>query len=61
MIIADNDEAGGNMKDKIVERLGSHVTVINIDKKYKDIGDMDDKSIKELDLQFDKSILSMLN
>jgi DNA primase len=61
MIIADNDEAGGNMKDKIIERLGSHVTVINIDKKYKDIGDMDDKSIKELDLQFDKSILSMLN
>jgi len=61
MIIADNDEAGGNMKDKIVERLGSQVTVINIDKKYKDIGDMDDKSIKELDLQFDKSIMSMLN
>ena len=61
MIIADNDEAGGNMKDKIIERLGSSVTVINIDKQYKDIGDMDDKSIKELDLQFDKSILSMLN
>ncbi|NDB60267.1 toprim domain-containing protein [bacterium] len=61
MIIADNDEAGGNMKEKIIERLGSHVTVINIDKQYKDIGDMDDKSIKELDLQFDKSILSMLN
>jgi DNA primase len=61
MIIADNDEAGGNMKNKIIERLGSHVTVINIDKQYKDIGDMDDTSIKELDLQFDKSILSMLN
>jgi len=61
MIIADNDEAGGIMKDKIIERLGSQVTVININKQYKDIGDMDDKSIKELDLQFDKSILSMLN
>jgi DNA primase len=61
MIIADNDEAGGNMKDKIIEKLGSSVTVININKQYKDIGDMDDKSIKELDLQFDKSILSMLN
>ena len=60
MIVADNDEAGGNMKDKIIERLGSQVTVINIDKQYKDIGDMDDMSIKELDLQFDKSILSML-
>ena len=61
MIIADNDEAGGNMKEKIVERLNGNVTVINLDKQYKDIGDMDDTSIKQLDLQFDKSILSMLN
>jgi DNA primase len=61
IIIADNDEAGGNMKEKIVERLNGNVTVINLDKQYKDIGDMDDKSIKELEYQFDKSILSMLN
>lgn len=60
MIIADNDEAGGNMKEKIIEKLGSHVSVVNINKQYKDIGDMDDRSIKELDLQFDKSIMSML-
>lgn len=61
IVIADNDEAGGNMKDRIVERLGGIVTVINLDKQYKDIGDMDDKSIKELEYQFDKSIVSMLN
>lgn len=61
IIIADNDEAGGNMKDKIIERLDGNVTVIQLDKKYKDIGDMDDQSIKELEYQFDKSILSMLN
>ena len=61
IIIADNDEAGGNMKEKIVERLNGNVTVINLDKQYKDIGDMDDKSIKELEYQFDKSIVSMLN
>jgi DNA primase len=60
IIIADNDEAGGNMKEKIVERLNGNVTVINLDKKYKDIGDMDDRSIKELEYQFDKSIVSML-
>ena len=60
IIIADNDEAGGNMKEKIIERLNGNVTVINLDKQYKDIGDMDDKSIKELEYQFDKSILSML-
>ena len=61
VVIADNDEAGGNMKDKIVERLGSRVTVINIDKQYKDIGDMPDDAIKNIDESFDKTIASMLN
>jgi DNA primase len=61
VVIADNDEAGGNMKDKIVERLGSRVTVIKIDKQYKDIGDMSDETIKNIDESFDKAIASMLN
>jgi DNA primase len=61
IVIADNDEAGGNMKDKIIEKLGSRVSVIQLNKQYKDIGDMDDTSIKELEFQFDKSIQSMLN
>jgi len=61
IVIADNDEAGGNMKDKIVERLGSRVSVIQLDKQYKDIGDMSDEAIKNLDESFDKSIASMLN
>lgn len=61
IVIADNDEAGGNMKTKIVEKLGSRVSVIQLNNQYKDIGDMDDKSIQELDFQFDKSIQSMLN
>ncbi len=60
IVIADNDEAGGNMKDKIVERLGSRVTVIKLDKEYKDIGDMPDEAIKNLDESFDKSIAAML-
>lgn len=61
IVIADNDEAGGNMKDKIVERLGSRVSVIKLDKQYKDIGDMPDEAIKNLNFSFDKSIASMLN
>ncbi len=60
IVIADNDEAGGNMKDKIVERLGPRVTVIKLDKQYKDIGDMPDEAIKNLDESFDKSIAAML-
>lgn len=60
ILIADNDEAGGNMKERLIERLGSRVSVIQLDKKYKDIGDMDDESIKNLDFEFDKSIAAML-
>jgi DNA primase len=61
IVIADNDEAGGNMKTKIMEKLGSRISVIQLDKQYKDIGDMNDEDIKKLDFQFDKSIMSMLN
>jgi hypothetical protein len=49
------------MKSKIVERLGSRVTVIKLDKQYKDIGDMTDDAIKNIEESFDKSIANMLN
>ena len=61
VLIADNDEAGSIMKDKLIEELGSLVTIIRLDKNYKDIGDMEDAEIKKLEFQFDKSISSMLN
>lgn len=60
IVIADNDEAGGNMKDKIIEKLKSRVSVIQLNIEYKDIGDMDDAAIRNLDLQFDKTISLML-
>jgi len=60
IIVADNDEAGGNMKDKIIEKLKSRVSVIQLNKEYKDIGDMDDRAIRDLEFQFDKSISLML-
>ena len=61
IVIADNDEAGGNMKDRIIEKLGSRVSVIQLNKQYKDIGDMSDEDIKQLEVSFDKDIISMLN
>jgi len=61
IIIADNDEAGNNMRQKLIERLGSRISVINIDAKYKDVGDMSDEAIKNLEYRFDNSIMSMLN
>lgn len=60
IVIADNDEAGGNMKDKIIEKLGSRVSVVKLDKQYKDIGDMSNEDIKNLDESFDKAIANML-
>ena len=60
-VVADNDEAGGNMKDKLIERLGNRVSVIQLDKQYKDIGDMSDEAIKNIEETFDKTISSMLN
>jgi len=61
VLIADNDEAGSIMKDKLIEKLGSLVTIIRLDKNYKDIGAMEDAEIKKLELQFDKSISSKQN
>jgi len=60
VLIADNDDAGNIMKDKLIEKLGSLITVIRLNKNYKDIGDMEDAEIKKLEFQFDKSISSML-
>jgi DNA primase len=61
IVIADNDEAGSNMKQRLIEKLGSRVSVITLDSKYKDIGDMDDEAIQNLEYRFDSSIAAMLN
>ena len=61
IVIADNDEAGNNMKTRLIEKLGSRISIVNLDSKYKDIGDMDDDAIKNLEYRFDNSIASMLN
>lgn len=60
ILLADNDEAGGNMKQRLIEKLGSRVSVIGIDSKYKDVGDMDDEAIRNLEYRFDNSIAAML-
>ena len=60
IVIADNDEAGGNMKKRLLEKLGSRVSVIQLNNKYKDIGDMSDEDIKSLDFTFDNAIANML-
>jgi len=44
-IISDNDDAGNNMANKLIDKLGSRVSKIQLNKKYKDIGDMMDNDI----------------
>lgn len=61
VLVADNDEAGSIMADRLTEKLGSLVTVIRLDTQYKDIGDMNDDAIRKLEYQFDNSIIAMLN
>lgn len=60
IVIADNDEAGNHMSQRLIERLGSRTSRLYIDAKYKDIGDMDDEDIKSLRFDFQESISSML-
>lgn len=60
IVVADNDEAGGNMRTRIEEKLGPRVSVITLDSKYKDIGDMADEDIKNIGVSFDNSISNML-
>lgn len=61
IVIADNDEAGGNMKERLQSKLGHRISVIQLNSEYKDIGDMSDGDISKLEVSFDKSIASMLN
>lgn len=61
ILLADNDEAGRNMKQKLAERLGTKLSTVSIDSQFKDIGDMTDEDIRKLEYRFDSAIISMLN
>lgn len=60
IVIADNDEAGGNMVTRLKEKLTSRVSIIRLEKQYKDIGDMEDSDIKSLRFNFADSLSAIL-
>lgn len=60
IVIADNDEAGGNMVTRLKEKLTSRVSIIRLEKQYKDIGDMEDSDIKSLKFNFADSLSAIL-
>lgn len=61
IVIADNDDAGSNMALRLTEKLGPIVTKVSLDKKYKDIGDMNDNDIINIDKNFNDQIGELLN
>ncbi len=59
-LIADNDDAGKTMIEKMKDRLGSSLSVITIDSNYKDIGEMQDSDIIALRRNFNDQIKELL-
>jgi hypothetical protein len=48
------------MSNKIIEKLGSRASVIKLDTRYKDIGDMPDEEIQKIPSSFDRQIMEIL-
>lgn len=61
VIVADNDEAGNSMKEKIIKKINSGVSIAKINGEYKDIGDMEDNEILKIDNKFDSQIAGLLS
>lgn len=60
IVIGDNDDAGKGMQEKILDRLGSRATLINIPSRFKDIGDMMDEDIQQLNTKITDPLFALL-
>ena len=60
IVVGDNDDAGSEMQLKIAERLGHRAMLINIPDRFKDIGDMSDSDIKELNTKTNDPLLNYI-
>lgn len=60
VVVADNDQAGAAMKERLHKSLKGTVSDLQLNMEYKDIGDMSDDELRNLQVSFDKSIESML-
>lgn len=59
IVIPDNDDAGRDMADRIIDKMGPRATAIGIPSRFKDIGDMTDTDIKELTSRVNDPLLAM--
>ena len=60
IVIGDNDDAGKGMQQKVLDRLGSRATLINIPSRFKDIGDMTDDDIQKLNEKLSDPLFALL-
>lgn len=60
IVVADNDDAGKEMQEKISSNLKSRATLISIPNRFKDIGDMTDTDIRELTLKVNDPLLNYI-
>jgi len=60
ILIADNDEAGQSMQEKLLNKLGNRATIISIPSRFKDVGDMTDEDINILATKMKDPLLSII-
>lgn len=59
IVIPDNDDAGQEMANRIIDKVGPRATAIGLPSRFKDIGDMTDADIKELTNKINDPLLAM--
>ena len=59
IVIPDNDDAGRNMADKIIDKVGPRASAFGLPIRFKDIGDMTDADIMQLTTKTSDPLLAM--
>lgn len=59
IVIGDNDDAGRQMGQKLLDKLGKSAIIVGIPSRFKDVGDMTDDDIKQLIYRIDDPTISL--
>jgi DNA primase len=59
VVIGDNDDAGKLMKERVLTRLGNRAILITLPDRFKDVGDLTDSDIAQLNTKISDPLLSL--
>ena len=59
IVVADNDEAGKKMQERVLTRLQNRAIIVSLPSRFKDIGDMTDSDIQQLNNKTSDPLLSI--